>query len=595
MSKLEEKELDEAIFTVVNLLNEDQGVRSDDEKVNLATFNLRAAKKAAQISSFESAAKYARKGIAILPMSPSPWKSHYKLTIELHNVAAEAEVSRGAAEEGEFLSRQVLDRADVPLQDKFRATTTLMDSVANRDRMLEGLEIGLAFLEQCGCHFPKTSAGILFQTLKGVLKVKANAEKLCSKATLESLPKIEDPFRIAMMGILHKMLPYSYMSRQEYLPLAVMRNLFWTVDFGLCEYSASAFAWMGTILSSTGDPLVAKAYAEAALRIIEAIDSGITKSLVLCVTYCFTLHWLNPLQQMLKPLLKSYEVGMQTGDTESAGWGIYHHTFIAFQAGRQLDSLAHDAGIYSRQFWELRRLKQHTYFNVTRQLCLNLMGQAEDHLVLTGEAMDEIDYSQRAAGDSIHLKPFLLCHQMILYGVFGAFEKGAELYLQHGDLSKEIPASANIVVCACLNALSLSHMARTSGKFKYKRGARKMHNTIKAWMASGNPNLNQWDNLLQAEKLALQGKQHLAMRSYETAVILAARSGFLQDAGIASERYGEFLIHDICDQDEGVYRLQEAIRYYSEWGAEGKVRLIERKYSNIWPKPTEIVTKPLAT
>lgn len=66
------------------------------------------------------------------------------------------------------------------------------------------------------------------------------------------------------------------------------------------------------------------------------------------------------------------------------------------------------------------------------------MGQPEDLLVLTGEAMDETHYSQRAAGNSIHLKPFLICRQMILYGIFGAFEKGSELYFQHGDVLRLI-------------------------------------------------------------------------------------------------------------------------------------------------------------
>eukprot|EP00567_Pseudictyota_dubia_P000302 CAMPEP_0197467456 /NCGR_PEP_ID=MMETSP1175-20131217/65574_1 /TAXON_ID=1003142 /ORGANISM="Triceratium dubium, Strain CCMP147" /LENGTH=936 /DNA_ID=CAMNT_0043003525 /DNA_START=295 /DNA_END=3101 /DNA_ORIENTATION=- len=418
VSHLNDKDLDEAIFTAVNLLNEGQQTENEEERISLAAFNLRAAKKASHLSSFASAAKYAKKGIDVLPNSP--WQCQYRLTLELYTVAAEGEVSQGAAEEAEALSRQVINQKGVQIADKFRAYSVLMDSVANRDRMLEGLEIGLDLLRQCGCRFPKSSAGIMFQTLRGIAKAKSKVKMYCNIETLEALPKINDPFRIGMMGILHKILPYTYMSRTEYLPLFIMRNLFWTMKYGYSIYSASAFAWMGTIFSGLGDIQTAKAYAEHAIRIIETHDSGIIESLVLCVTYCFTLHWLNPLQQMMKPLLKSYEVGMQMGDTESAGWGIYHYTLLAFQGSHQLESLAHDASIYSRQMWELGRIKQSTYFNVTWQLCLNLMGHAEDPLALTGEAMDEEDYTERASGKSIHLRPFLLSHKIILYGHFGA-------------------------------------------------------------------------------------------------------------------------------------------------------------------------------
>lgn len=592
VSQLNINDLEESIFTVVNLLNEDSRTESEDQRTKLATYNLRAAEKASLLSSFASAAKYARKGIDMLP--ESPWQCQYQLTLELYTVAAEAELSQGAAEEAETLSRHVINQKEGSISDKFRLYTVLMDSVANRDQVLEGLEIGLDLLSQCGCKFPKSSAGITFQTLRGVIKARSNVKKYCNSTTLDLLPTIDDPFRVGMLGIINKIMPYAYMSRQEYLPLGCMRNLFWTMKYGLCEYSASAFSSVGIIFSSLGDIQTAKAYAEHALRIIEKYESRNIKSQVLYVTHCFSLHWSNPLQQMLKPLLKSYEVGMQMGDTESAGWGIYHYMLVAFQVSHQLETLAHDGSVYSRQMWEVGKIKQFTYFNCTWQLCLNLMGHAEDPLVLSGEAMDEEDYEKRASGKSIHLLPILLSHRIILYGFLGAYQKCSELALKVGDLAKDIPGSPLVVMCACLNGLSLCHMARQTGKRKYKNGAKKFLGRIKTWLARGNPNLQHWGCLLTAEWEVLRGKKYTAKREYETAIILAARSGFMQDAGLASERYGEFLINELKEQDDGVYRLQQALRYYGEWGANGKVQQVEKKYAGLLPKPDVIVTRTLS-
>jgi hypothetical protein len=382
------------------------------------------------------------------------------------------------------------------------------------------------------------------------------------------------------------------MSRQDYLPLIILRSLFWTMKYGLCEFSGSPFSCMGIIFSSLGDLQTAKAYARHANIIIdcERVDSRRIKSSVLHSSHCFSLHWTNPLQSMLKPLLKGYEIGMQTGETECAGWGIYHYILVAFQASRPLEALANDGRVYSRQFDELDKVKVYTYLNLTWQLCLNPMGCADNPLILTGEAMDEEDCKKRAAGKLQHLLPLLQSHQIILYGFFGAYDRCAELALQVGDLTKEIPGSPLVAMCACMNGLSLCAMARKTKQWKYKRAAKKFITKIKTWIERGNPNLKQWDILLDAEWAALNGKKHIAKKNYEVAIIIAARSGYLQDAGLASERFGEYLLSELDEKDEGIYRIQNALRYFDDWGAKGKVESLEKRYEWIMPKPDVITT-----
>lgn len=66
---------------------------------------------------------------------------------------------------------------------------------------------------------------------------------------------------------------------------------------------------------------------------------------------------------------------------------------------------------------------------------------------------------------------------------------------------------------------------------------------------------------------------------YQKAVALAARGGFLQDAGLANERYADFLWRDVSDKDEAAHRIEEAIRFYGDWGAARQVdrlRVLDR-------------------
>jgi hypothetical protein len=146
----------------------------------------------------------------------------------------------------------------------------------------------------------------------------------------------------------------------------------------------------------------------------------------------------------------------------------------------------------------------------------------------------------------------------------------------------------------CLNALSCFDVARTSrgpGHRKYKQAAQKFLKKIKGLVNQGNLNMQHWVALLRAEFEVLNGNNFLAKNDYESAIALASRFGFNQDAALACERYGAFLLNEMDDAENGcLYQLQQAVRRYSEWGAFGKVEVLEKTFADLLrTKPDEIV------
>jgi len=79
---------------------------------------------------------------------------------------------------------------------------------------------------------------------------------------------------------------------------------------------------------------------------------------------------------------------------------------------------------------------------------------------------------------------------------------------------------------------------------------------------------------LKAEDEALRRNLGTAKKYYVESIRLAARSGNLHHAGLINERYGDFVKGDLFDDDEYRYRIQEAIRFYREWGASAKVNML---------------------
>ena len=119
-------------------------------------------------------------------------------------------------------------------------------------------------------------------------------------------------------------------------------------------------------------------------------------------------------------------------------------------------------------------------------------------------------------------------------------------------------------------------MARKADRSIYSTVAQRLRKQISGWAKSGNPNVKHYECFLEAENSALRGKKAAAKDQYEKAIKMAARTGHLHHAALFNERFADFLLHDLSDEEESFYRLKEAIRWYGEWGAKLKARLLQK-------------------
>lgn len=122
---------------------------------------------------------------------------------------------------------------------------------------------------------------------------------------------------------------------------------------------------------------------------------------------------------------------------------------------------------------------------------------------------------------------------------------------------------------------------------------------MKEFIKKGNPNFHHEDMILDAEYFFVQGRANDAVRLYEKAIVFCARGGFLMHAGVAAERLGNYCFERDQSDDsaekgrhsDALFRVEQAIQFYREWGAHRKVRLLQEEYSSLWPHPAEIVAK----
>ena len=575
------------IFIAANLLNGGPAPADREESIQRAELNLDAVEKAMMLSAMESATKYGSTGIQYLPKEC--WTSHTELTLDLYSAVGEAEGYLGNVESMEFYCNAIIERNEVTLLDKARAYNVVIDSVANRNKVVKAKNLCMDVLAKLDCTFPKNPIVRRFQIKSGLkdLQQKGTCRTLTelSKATL-----MEDPLKLEAMKLLEKLATYCFITNDwDLYHLVVLREVRWTDCYGLNENSPHGYSCAGLILTSmVGDFRKGSVYGEYALLVMDRLQIKRLVAATKFVVYSFVLHWTKPSQLTVRPLLESYESGMQAGNVEYAMYGAHGYLLTLFAVGRPLETLERDCMEYTQQMAEFNRDFVRTEICCIWQTVRNLMIPSEDPCGMTGGVIADEHFLPTA---SPFLAEFIKFYQRYLCSLFGRHQQVAELATGNEGLLPmlhAVPGSIQLLLEALGTGVSLFAAARQTKNSRYKKAGMRVLTTVKRWVEKGNPNARHIEALLEAEKLAAwNGSVHVAKKNFEVAIALASRGGFIQDAAFAYERYGDFLMEH--SEEDAAFHIGEAIRLYREWGAGAKVAYLEAKYTTmVFKSPAEI-------
>ena len=248
--------------------------------------------------------------------------------------------------------------------------------------------------------------------------------------------------------------------------------------------------------------------------------------------------------------------------------------------GKSLDSVIAECKNCVAQIQEVNIQDQVAILDMYWKLFLDLKGQEEEFDALSGFSFTSSGLFS-LSNDGIVVKTVLQeasldlgrLEYLVLYG---EYEQAADFAIKIGEqFAEKCPSHFFGMMETFHRGVALYAMARRTKKRKYKTHAKRIRKTIKTWMRKGNPNVEHYLLFLNAEQAAINKDFKSANESYKRSIALAARTGNLHHAGLLNERYAEFLLRDMKDEKEACYRLQEAIRFYKEWGAEKKAQILE--------------------
>lgn len=203
------------------------------------------------------------------------------------------------------------------------------------------------------------------------------------------------------------------------------------------------------------------------------------------MVYVYTIHWTTPLNDVLKPLLEGYKIGMTTGTLYGAFYCVAFYVEFNFWTGVELTTLYADCATYLRQMEDYDSFKHAAFLNSTRHMISRLIGFTDDSEEGDFEAffMEKGDIPMMCA----------LRRAQIYAGCFlDQHQRAADLGLEWQPIIQEKFIS-QVSILEITFATSLSCMAvlrQSEGRAgrKYMNMAAKCRKLINSYVAKSCPN-----------------------------------------------------------------------------------------------------------
>ena len=364
------------------------------------------------------------------------------------------------------------------------------------------------------------------------------------------------------------------MASKRLLPLIAFRIVRLSLTHGVCNESPFGIAVYSLILAGfLGDALGASRFGKLALKLADKFQARDQLARISFVLYGFVFIWTEPIQACINKNFDAIEIGLKTGDSEYAMKCAVQALRNSAQTGEKLPTLSAKFQQHTTEMLQNKQFMSYKQCLPFWQGILNLMGQSEDPLVLTGAACDEqslifdlLDSGNLNACRSVYVVKLWLCV------IFGDLDQAQAIVNDNlGSIGKGTVAGLGLSFASFNMSVVYFSLARKGGEESadWKNNALAGLELFKTFAANSPWNFQHHYELLSAENHFTNGDYTLAAKTYEESILTAERHGFSHDAALFSERAG--LFYDTMEnKTRSVAAFRKARELYTKWGATRK-------------------------
>src|SRR5882757_6559807 len=573
---------EEGIFEIVNQLNRGAAlITSRDEREQFAELNLLAGRRAKATTAYASALTYLTAGEALLP--EDSWECRHNLTFALALNRGECEFLTGALAEAEQRLAALSSRAANTVE---RATVACLraDLYTALDQSSRAIAVGLDYLQHLGIDWsPHPTEG----------EARREYERIWSQLggrTIESLielPLMSDPASLATLDVLAKIVPPAFYTDANLLALITCRAVNLSLERGNCDASCSAYEWLCMLAGPHfGDYRIAVyRFGQLGYDLVEG--RGLTR--FRARTYMdfggSVLPWTRHVRAGRDLVRRAFEAANKVGDLNYAAYCGNQLNTNLLAAGDPLAEAEREAE-HGLAFAQKMRFGLVIDFTSSQLgLIRTLRGLTPTFGCFDEEQFDEARIERRFSANPVLV--FGECFYWIrkLQARFfagdyaSALEASSRAQRLLWSLGSQFETAEYQFYSALCQAASCDSAA-AGERQKHLDALAAHHKQLQLWAANCPDNFENRAALVGAEIARIEGRELDAERLYEQAIRSARANGFIHNEALANELASRFYAARGFEKIARVY-LQDARYGYLRWGADGKVRQLDRLHPSL--------------
>jgi len=571
-------ELAENLFEVANQFNRGAtGLIDRDEKAQVATIDLRAGRKAKASAAYASACAYLTAGMALL--DDSDWGSQYELMFSLWLERAECAFLTGDFDEAERLIAELLQHGTSKVDLAATYHLKILLHVVKSENP-QAVASALTCLRLFGIDLPAHPSWEQVQAEYEAFWRNLDGRPI---EDLIDLPLMTDPELLAAMRLLSVLCDPAYVTDQNLLCLELCRAVNLGIRHGVSGAFAHACGYLGWPLAT-----VFRRYPEG-FRLAKLGYDLVEKHAFLAYrpkvqdATGIAAFWTQPMATSIDFVRASFRSALETGDLTYACYAMYHIVTLLLLQNEPLDAVWREAEI-ARDFVRDSKFRDMEDTIVPQQRFIAMMqGRTASISTFNDAQFDEAAFEAQLMGGRM---PTMICWYWTMKA------KARFLAGDHAEALAAVDKATALLWSSTGHfplidyyyyaALTVAALYENESAVERPRWGEllELRDQLREWADVNWPSFGDKHALVSAEIARLEGRELDAMRLYEEAIALAREHGFVQNEGLAHELAAQFYTACGFETIANAY-LRNAKGCYLRWGADGKVKQLDRLYPQL--------------
>ena len=587
---LSKEEKEERLFDITNHYNLATEIFDDTDKTIALKLNIEAAKKTKTSASFDSMLQYIHQAKNLLP--ENSWESASDTTHDIYQLLVEAEFLNTNFENVEKYIAIFLAHAQTKLAKAKILTFAILQKTVE-GQYNEAINIGIQALNLLSISTPnQDELGTINDEIIAQLIAQINDVGVQNILNLPITSYEEIELAIKIYILLD---PATYISGNVLMYIFVsIKAAELSLKHGLASFTPKSLANFALIAGSMkGDYTLGYQLGKVAFSLSQKMANKGMECQTSLLLGGWLQQWTRPLQEGIKHNLHGIQAGLSSGELQFALYNVFTYNCNIFASGQTLDFIKSEI---KNKYWGLSlKYKNELSNNVLLGILWitnTLQGNVIAPIQVQDQSQTEDMYEKYCQDNNIAmaLAVYYTYKAQALF-ILGDYDKAYE------KISLALPMAGAIFGYLASFDLNFYTSLTYLKQYEVTRNEELLETVktnqvqMKIWATNCPENFLHKYQLVEVKQAQIEGKSFNEISSlYKTTIKNAEQNHFIQDAALATELYGQYLLSVEEEMFAKPY-LNKSYHLYKQWGANAKIAQMKVKYAKLLDKENQIASE----